>query len=85
MDDSTDLNIPSNENLAAKGKDVIESTLTQYIRWALPHLPDEGVHALRTFLTTEKMLAHVSFHIGTMDLIMTEVIIPSTQISCNKV
>lgn len=62
-----------NSKLAEQGKKVIDETLTNYIRWALPHLPQEGVEAIKDYLTTPKLLAHVSFHIGTLDLIMTPV------------
>ena len=72
-DDNVNYQLPTNENLSAVGRKVIEESLTSYVRWALPYLPEEGVEAVVTFLTTEQLLAHVSFHIGTMDLILSEV------------
>ena len=42
-------------------------------------MPEEGVQAVVNFLTTDQLLAHVSFHIGTLDLIMTVDYPPSAQ------
>ena len=67
----TDLS--SNESLAQKGREIIEATLRGYLRVAMPFLPEEGVDAFTNFLMQKKLLAHVSFHIGTMDLILSEV------------
>ena len=63
----------TNENLAQEGSAIINQTLSAYVRWALPYLPEEGVQAVKNFLTQDQLLAHVSFHIGTLDLILTEV------------
>ena len=65
--------MPTNENLASIGRKVIGDSLRGYLRWALPYLPEEGVEAVTEFLTEDKLLAHVSFHIGTMDLILSPV------------
>lgn len=48
-------------------------TLRTYLNFALPDLPADGVEAFVNFLTTDKMLAHVSFLIGTKDLLLCEV------------
>ena len=63
----------SNIQLAESGRQVIEESLRGYLRWAMPYLPEEGVDAFTHFLMQKKLLAHVSFHIGTMDLILSEV------------
>jgi len=62
----------SNIQLAESGRKVIEESLRGYLRWAMPFLPEEGVDAFTHFLMQKKLLAHVSFHIGTMDLILSE-------------
>jgi len=72
--------LPSNEDLAMKGSLIINQSLCAYVRWALPYLPEEGVQAVVNFLTGDNLLAHVSFHIGTLDLIMTVDYPPSPQI-----
>ena len=63
----------SNEKLAEEGKKCILDTLKVYLRTTLPYLPEEGIEAVTKFLTSEELLAHVSFHIGTLDLVLTEV------------
>ena len=63
-----------------KGSLIINQSLCAYVRWALPYLPEEGVQAVVNFLTGDELLAHVSFHIGTLDLIMTVDYPPSPQI-----
>ena len=65
--------IVSNEKLAEVGKRVILDSLRAYLRTSLPHLPEEGVEAITNFLTREELLAHVSFHIGTLDLVLSQV------------
>ena len=72
--------LPSNEDLALEGSHIIKQSLCAYVRWALPYLPEEGVQAVVKFLTTDQLLAHVSFHIGTLDLIMTVDYPPSPKI-----
>ena len=65
--------IVSNEKLAEVGKRVILDSLRAYLRTSLPHLPEEGVEAITNFLTREELLAHASFHIGTLDLVLSQV------------
>lgn len=49
------------------------SFIFSYVRLILPNLPQDGVSAVVNHLTTEQMLAHISFHIGTKDLVLSEV------------
>jgi len=63
----------SNKHLSIKGKEIVQSVLKSYINVALPDLPDDGVEAFINFLISETMLAHVSFLIGTKDLLLCEV------------
>jgi len=69
----------SNVEMVLKGEDVIEEVVLGYARAALPSLPEEGVHAILAHLTTDQKLAHVSFHIGTMDLVLTQEYPPSVK------
>ncbi len=63
----------SHARLAEEGRKITVDTLKGYLRSALPSLPEEAVEAVVTSLTEDKLLAHVSFHIGTVDLILSEV------------
>jgi len=62
----------SNSDLVVSGDDILEDVIASYLRTALPNLPEEGVEAVTSYLTTDEKLAHVSFHIGTMDLILSK-------------
>ena len=60
------------------GTDLIDYTLKGFLRQAFAYIPEEGIEAVvANFLTTEDMMAHVSFHVGTKDLILCEEYPPS--------
>ncbi len=63
----------SNSSLAEVGREITEATVKAYLRSALAYLPEEAVEAVAAYLMGDKLLAHISFHIGTMDLILSEV------------
>ena len=65
--------------MALRGDDILEEVVSAYVRTALPHLPEEGVSALTAHLTTDEKLAHVSFHLGTMDLVLSKEYPPSVR------
>ena len=67
------LGVSDNSELAERGQRATRTALEEYLRPAFPYLPEEGVQALVAFLTSEEVLADVSFHIGTKDLIKTQV------------
>ena len=67
----------SNQNLSIVGGDLIENTMKGFVRSVLPYIPEEGVEAIKRFLTTDEMLATIAFHIGTKDLIFSEEYPPS--------
>ena len=70
-------------SLSIVGGDLIDATLKAFVRTALPYLPEEGVEAIKNFLTTEEMLAHISFHIGTKDLVLSKEYPPSRATMAN--
>merc|ERR1719186_2416063 len=70
--DVDDIKLQSNEKLAERGGEVIEKTLVSWLRTALPALPEEGIISLVGYLSSEDMLANVSFHIGTKELVLLE-------------
>ena len=65
--------------MALRGDDILEEVVSAYVRTALPHLPEEGVPALTAHLTADEKLAHVSFHLGTMDLVLSKEYPPSVR------
>ena len=77
--DKDHIDSSSNAVMALRGDDILEEVVSAYVRTALPHLPEEGVSALTAHLTTDEKLAHVSFHLGTMDLVLTKEYPPSVR------
>jgi len=61
----------SNEALAEAGGAVLEDVLQSGLRIVLPALPEEGIQAVKEYLSSEDVLANISFHIGTKDLIFS--------------
>jgi len=61
-----------NTLLADRGGEVIQRTLTMWLRGAYPSLPEEMISELRDFLMTDDMLADVAFHIGIREVILSE-------------
>lgn len=66
-----------NSRLARTGYQIVAQTLAGYVQLCLPKLPPDGVEAIVKHLMSEDHLAHVSFHIGTKDLILSEEYPPS--------
>merc|ERR1740137_16850 len=53
-----------NSALAREGKAVIYKALGQWLRGALPLLPEEGIAAVIDYLTPETMTASIAFPLG---------------------
>jgi len=63
------LNLKSNEELSAEGIGLLDRCLTSWLRGALPALPEQGIQAVKEYLTSEDVLTDIAFHIGCKDLI----------------
>merc|ERR1719483_932162 len=73
-----------NSALAREGKAVIYKALGQWLRGALPLLPEEGIAAVTDYLTTETMMAGIAFHLGLRELVLSEEYPPSARsLSCS--
>jgi len=66
-----------NSELAREGMEVINKALGRWLRGALPLLPEEGIIAVKNYLTKELMLADISFHLGLRELVLSEEYPPS--------
>lgn len=51
-----------------------------YLEAVLPNFPKEGIHAIKDHLTTENILSQISFHLGTRDMILSDVNVTAYQI-----
>ena len=81
--DLEDIEADSNDNLALIGNNIIGDTLKAFVRIALPNIPEEGVEAIKSYLTSDEMLSRISFHIGTKDLILSKEYPPSRETYAN--
>merc|ERR1719483_46670 len=73
-----------NIELAGEGKEIINKALGQWLRGALPLLPEEGIAAVTDYLTTETMTASIAFHLGLRELVLSEEYPPSARsLSCS--
>ena len=77
--DLEEVEADSNQNFSIVGKKIMDETLKGFIRSGLPNIPEEGVEAINEFLTNDEMLARISFHIGTKDLIHCQEYPPSRE------
>lgn len=66
-------NLNDNSTLARDGTDLISNYVDMFISSQLPRLPRIGVQSVRDYLLSDEVLANVSQHIGTKDLILTAV------------
>jgi len=64
------INLTDNRELVIKGSDFIDDIVQRYLRTVLPRLPEEGILEIHNFLTCIDTLSHISFHIGTSELIL---------------
>ncbi|XP_050442829.1 39S ribosomal protein L44, mitochondrial [Adelges cooleyi] len=64
------LNLTDNKELAEKGSAFLNDIVKRYLRTVFPKLPEEGIIGIHDFLTNDDSLSHVSFHIGTSELIL---------------
>lgn len=64
-----ELNLKSNSNLSASGENIMSKFLLRYLRIAFQYLPEEGVCAVRDYLISDCVLSHVSYNLGTKELI----------------
>ncbi|XP_071448856.1 large ribosomal subunit protein mL44 [Hetaerina americana] len=64
------LTLKDNSELIEEGEKFMTSYIKGYLRIMLPRFPEEGICAVHDYLMTNEVLAHVSSHIGTKDLLL---------------
>ncbi|KAL0818305.1 hypothetical protein ABMA28_008791 [Loxostege sticticalis] len=65
-----DIKVKDNRQLAEEGEKFIKEYIQLYLEAVLPKFPQEGVASIRQHLTSEDILANVSLHLGTKDIIL---------------
>lgn len=64
-------NLKDNSELVNIGADLLSKYVEMFISSQLPKLPTIGVRSMKDYLLSDKMLATVSQHIGTSELILS--------------
>ena len=77
--DLEEIEADSNLNFCIIGSKVIEESVKGFVRSSLPFMPEEGVEAIKDYLTSDEMLSRVAYHIGTKDLILSKEYPPSRE------
>ncbi|VVC88790.1 39S ribosomal protein L44, mitochondrial isoform X3 [Leptidea sinapis] len=65
-----DIKMKDNRELAEDGYKFMDEYIDLYLQAVLPKFPIEGVTGIKNHLLSEKVLANISFHLGTKDIIL---------------
>ncbi|XP_026740816.1 39S ribosomal protein L44, mitochondrial [Trichoplusia ni] len=65
-----DIKMKDNKELADIGENFIRAYIQNYLETVLPKFPLEGLKCIRNHLTSESVLANISLHLGTKDIIL---------------
>lgn len=71
--ENPDTNLVDNKELAQDGEKIISDYVEAFVGTHLPAFPMEGVWAVRDYLLSDELLADVSKHLGTTELILSAV------------
>lgn len=66
-------NLRDNAELIGRGERLLAEHTERFVRAHWPLLPEEGVRSVQQHMVSDAVLANVSAHLGTSDLILTEV------------
>lgn len=64
------LHLTDNSNLVQKGEELLTEFIITYLNISLPKFPREGIKTVYNHLISEEVLANISMHLGTKDLIL---------------
>jgi large subunit ribosomal protein L44 len=67
-----DLSITDNQDYALQGQSVMSPFIKKYLRYFLPHLPEEGIAALHDFLMDRDSLADMGTWLGVPEIIFCD-------------
>ncbi|XP_046663674.1 39S ribosomal protein L44, mitochondrial [Homalodisca vitripennis] len=75
--------LKDNREYAEKGEYIIAEYSKRYLRTVYPRFPEEGICSVSDYLLSDDVLADISIHIGTSDLILTPDYPPSDKTLAN--
>ncbi|XP_046386184.1 39S ribosomal protein L44, mitochondrial isoform X2 [Ischnura elegans] len=79
------LTLKDNTGLIEEGEKFMTYYIKGYLRIMLPQFPEEGICAVHDYLMTNEVLAHVSSHIGTKDILLCAEYPPSEKTLANTI
>ncbi|XP_026470449.1 39S ribosomal protein L44, mitochondrial [Ctenocephalides felis] len=65
------LEVKDNRLLIISGEELISEYVEKFLLQSLPKLPKDGINAIKSYLTSEEVLANVSSHLGTKEIILS--------------
>lgn len=77
------LKLLDNSVLISEGTIIMTRYILAYLRHVFPFLPEEGICVLHDYLMSDDVLSHISFNIGTEELILCEEDSPSKKTLAN--
>lgn len=77
--ENEDLMMPDNRELAEKGLKLAKNYVETYLRYHLPHYPNEGIAAVQNYLLSTEKLAYISTNLGSKEIILAEEYPPSDE------
>ncbi|XP_054269435.1 39S ribosomal protein L44, mitochondrial [Macrosteles quadrilineatus] len=63
--------LKDNTEFVLKGESLIKNFIKRYLRTVYPKYPEEGICSITDYLLSDAVLAEISRHIGTTDIILT--------------
>lgn len=75
----TEANSADNSELADRGSQLMTSYIAGWLRAALPRLPEEGVQAVTSYLTSQDQLYQLAVGLGLKDLVLSQEYPPSEE------
>lgn len=76
-------NLKDNKSLIEKGESLLKEYTEIFLSAHYPKLPEAGIRAIQSHLLSESMLANISSHLGTSDLILSAVCLRRS-LSCQR-
>lgn len=74
-----ELHLQDNRELAEQGLKTVRKYVEAFLRYHLPNYPDDGINAVRNYLTSTEKLAYISSNLGSTELILSEEYPPSEE------
>ncbi|CAO1403452.1 unnamed protein product [Diamesa serratosioi] len=69
--ENPDIKLVDNSNLSKKGEEIMSEYIVTFLNISLPKYPREGIKAIYKYLMSDDVLANVSSHLGTKDIILS--------------